>query len=168
MDLDDSTLLKRWWLAVWKTKWDRATQALPWRRAATAWLAPWSQDLRLLYIGLSKAEATALFLLRTEVIGLNAWLIAIQVLGFTRACHCGWQAQTVRHILLHCPRLNRDTLINQCGSERLEEILSRPGSAQLAACWFIRSELLEQFRTVKVIEQEDQGAFRAFPEAERW
>jgi hypothetical protein len=31
----------------------------------------------MLYAGLSKAKATALFLMRTEVIGLNAWLASV-------------------------------------------------------------------------------------------
>lgn len=165
---DDKTLVKRWGLAAWQAQWDKTVEALPQRRAATAWLAPWSQDLRKLYAGLSKAEATALFLLRTEVIGLNAWLTTIQVPGAIRACHCGWQAQTVRHILLHCPRFNRAELIIQCGSKNLGEILSRPNRAQPAARWFIRSGVLEQFRTAKEIEEEDRSRFRAFTEARWW
>ena len=32
-----------------------------------------------LYEGLTKAESTAAFLLRTEVLGLNAWLASIYV-----------------------------------------------------------------------------------------
>jgi hypothetical protein len=83
---DDMTLLKSWGLAAWQAQWNRTVQALPRQRAATAWSTPWPQDLRRLYAGLSKAEATALFLLRTEVLGLNAWLTVIQVPDFTRAC----------------------------------------------------------------------------------
>lgn len=65
--------------------------------SAATWRTPWTQDPRKLYAGLSKAESTALFLMRTEVIGLNAWLAAIQVPGVTPTCPpCGWQAQTVR------------------------------------------------------------------------
>ena len=53
------------------------------------WLAPWTQDTRLLYDDLTKIEATALFLMRTEVIGLNAWLAAIQVPRVFLAYPCG-------------------------------------------------------------------------------
>ena len=120
-------------------------QQQPRWRVATAWLAQFRQNLRELYTGLSKAESTALFLLRTEVIGLNGWLTSIQVPGLTVACQCGYAVQTVRHILLHCPRFNRLTLITQCGTERLETMLNQPASAQLTARWFIQAGVLEQF-----------------------
>jgi hypothetical protein len=61
------------------------------------------QPVHLLYDGLLKHEATALFLLRTEVLGLNAWLASVGVPGIDKRCSCGWPAQTVRHILLFCP-----------------------------------------------------------------
>src|SRR5436305_9086369 len=66
-----------------------------------------------LYEGLSKAEATALFLMRTEVLGLNAWLASVQVPDILPRCHYGWNAQTVRHVLMQCPPLNRTELITQ-------------------------------------------------------
>src|SRR3954452_21201433 len=78
-----------------------------------------------LYEGLSKAEATALFLMRTEVLGLNAWLASVQVPDILPRCPCGWNAQTVRHVLIHCPLLNRTDLITQTQSESLTEILTQ-------------------------------------------
>ena len=168
MVLNKTELLKRWGLAAWQTQWDQEVRALPRRRAATAWHTPWTQDTRMLYAGQPKAESTALFLLRSEVIGLNAWLASIQVPEITRACLCGYQAQTVRHILLHCPRYNRAELLRQSGSGRLQDILNQPSNAQRAARWFIHSGVLEQFRTAKEIAEEDRSLFRAFPEAEQW
>ena len=90
------------------------------------------------------------------------------MLGVLRACQCGWQAQTVRHILLHCPRYNRQTLITQYGSERLGEILRRLESARLAARWFIHFGVMEQFRIAKEINEEDRMGYRAFQDAEKW
>ena len=135
---------------------------------ATAWRTPWAQDTRKLYAGLTKAEATALFLMRTEVIGLNAWLAAIQVPGIAPVCSCGTHAQTVRHILLHCPRVERTDLIVRCGTERMEEILGRPECARHAARWLVRSGIMEQFRAAAEIEQEDRSGYRPFDSAEQW
>ena len=132
------------------------------------WQAPWKQDTRRLYAGLTKAEATALIQMRTEVIGLNAWLASVQVPDVFPACPCGWQAQTVRHLLLHCPRLNRVELLTQCGTERFEEILGRPQCAQYAARWLVRSGELKQFRVADEIARENTTGYRAFEDAERW
>jgi hypothetical protein len=77
----------------------------------------------MLYAGLSKAEATTLFLMRTEVISLNAWLAAVRVPSVFPACSYGWHAQTVRHVLLHYTRHDRSDLLRKCGSGRLKDIL---------------------------------------------
>ncbi len=97
----------------------------------------------MLYAGLSKAEATALFLMRTEVIGLNGWLASIQVPDINLACQCGWHTQTIQHILLQCPRHNRVNLLVACGTERLGEILSQPECGKHAARWFVRAGVIE-------------------------
>jgi hypothetical protein len=122
----------------------------------------------MLYAGLSKAEATALFLMRTEVIGLNAWLAAVQVPNITPACPCGWHAQTVRHILLHCPRHERIGLIQACGTERIDDILSRPQCAKHAARWLVHAGVLDQFRVAAEIAKEDTKGYKVFPAAEEW
>ncbi|TQS37138.1 hypothetical protein Golomagni_02398 [Golovinomyces magnicellulatus] len=51
----------------------------------------------------TKHEATAVMLLRSEVIGINAWLASIKVPGITPECTCGEHTQTVKHILCFCP-----------------------------------------------------------------
>jgi hypothetical protein len=98
------------------------------------WLVLWTQKTRLLYEGLTKAETTALFLIRTEVIGLNAWLAAVRVPGVFPACLCGWHAQTVRHVLLYCIRHERTDLLRKCGLERLEDILQQLLNIKHTAC----------------------------------
>ena len=134
----------------------------------TAWTTPWTQDRRKLYADLKKAEATALFLMRVEVIGLNAWLAATQVPGIHPSCPCGWHTQTVRHVLLHCPNHDRTSLIQQCGTERIDEILSRPACAAHAARWMVRSGAIGQFTVVREIEEEDPSLFAPFEDSEQW
>ena len=80
--------------------------------------------------------------MRTEVIGLNAWLAAVQVPNITPACLCGWHAQTVRHILLYYPRHERISLIQACGIERIDDILSRPLCVKYAARWLVYAGVL--------------------------
>jgi hypothetical protein len=137
-------------------------------RPPATWTTPWEQDRSKLYAGLSKATATALFLMRTEVIGLNAWLASIRVPGVLPACECGWVAQTVRHVVLQCPRYERLRLIEQCGTERLDEILTRPASAAHAARWLIRLGIMEQFRVAREIEEEEKALLKPFENSVIW
>jgi hypothetical protein len=44
-----------------------------------------------LYDSFTKAEATALFPVRTEVIGLRSWLASVGVPGILPQCNCQWQ-----------------------------------------------------------------------------
>ena len=39
----------------------------------------------MLYVGLTKAEVTTLFLIRTEIININTWLAAIRILNILPA-----------------------------------------------------------------------------------
>ena len=121
-----------------------------------------------LYDGLTKAEATALFLLQTEVIGLNVWLPSVFVPDILPRCECGWRAQTVRHILLHCPRFDCQGLVRQAGTENLYEMLQHPASARQTVRWLISQGVMEQFRVAKEVGEEDMGRYAPFSELENW
>ena len=69
----------------WRLRWESAVG----NRRVAVWKTPWKQDPRLLYVGLSKADATALFLIRIEVIGLNAWLASVGIPGVYTRCAYG-------------------------------------------------------------------------------
>ena len=68
------------------------------------------------------------------------------------------QAQTVRHILLHCPNLDhlRPRLIQAARCEDLRRILTRKESAREAARMLIYSGLLAQFRLANNIDKEER------------
>jgi len=53
-------------------------------------MAPWKQSTLSLFSDQPKYQATALFLLRTEVICLNAWLASIHVPRIGPECGSGW------------------------------------------------------------------------------
>ena len=48
---------------------------------SATWSTPRQYDPSTLYEGMPKHQDTALMLLRTEVIGLNAWLVSVRVPG---------------------------------------------------------------------------------------
>ena len=70
-------------------------------------------------------------LLRIEAIGLNAWLASVGYRGYYRD---GWHAQTVRHILIHCPLYtpSRLSLIHEA---RPTSYAHTARGAQAAARW---------------------------------
>ncbi len=104
------------------------------------------------------------------MIGLNAWLASVGVPDVLPRCACGWHAQTVRHVLLHCPNYReiRPSLIENTGTENLQEMLSRPKAAQATARWLIRSGVLRQFDTVKAMEQEAIEDYTPLQELDLW
>jgi len=48
------------------------------------------QSVYLLYNNLFKYKATILFLLHTEILSLNVWLISVKVSEIDKCCTCKW------------------------------------------------------------------------------
>ena len=161
-----TTLISRWLDREWKKRWMAVAQG----KSATTWRTPWTQPVLRLYEGLQKHEATALFLLRTEVIGLNAWLAHIGVPDILPRCACGAQAQTVRHILLHCPDLVnlRAEMLEIAQTENLEEILSSRAGSQAAVHMLLRSGLLGQFQVANEIAKESATPTSPLRDLDSW
>jgi hypothetical protein len=152
--------LAEWADREWKTRWTRIAAG---RQAAT-WNTPWETNPSTLYNNLPKHQATALMLLRTEVIGLNDWLSSIGVPDVLPRCDCGWPRQTARHVVMHCPTYQRQRaeLIMEAGSEDFRAILTSAPSARAAARWFVRCGILAQFRTAYEVDCEDTTAYAPF------
>jgi hypothetical protein len=55
-----ASLIERWGELAWRRRWEDRIRKLPTQHSAIVWRTPWAQDPRMLYTGLSKAEATAL------------------------------------------------------------------------------------------------------------
>ena len=70
--MNEAVILSKWGMLSWQQKWNNLVQRMHNGHRATIWYISWMQDTCMLYAGLLKAEATALFLMRTEVIKLNA------------------------------------------------------------------------------------------------
>src|SRR6266480_3622811 len=111
-----------------------------------------------------KHQASVLFLLRTEVLGLNGWLAAINVPGIDARCTYGWYTQTVQHILMLCPlhTASRAQLVRRAGPEEMERMLLTLERAQATARWFIQQGILKQFNLAKEIKEEEVEEYAPF------
>jgi hypothetical protein len=162
----ETTLLVEWADLTWKKRWEEKRKE---NHRATAWHTPWRDKPLKLYSNLPKHEATALFLLRSETIGLNSWLASINVPDVHPSCPCGWAQQTVRHVLLFCPRHEdeRQSIIKKIGTRDLNAILNHPKHGKLAARWLTRSGLLVQFNTAVQIDDGEEE-LEALPDINQW
>lgn len=158
--------LDRWMNLEWKRRWTCKVG----RQKATTWKTAWTLPAHQLYEGLHKHEATAIFLLRTEVLGLNAWLASVGVPGVDKRCPCGWPAQTVRHVLLFCP-IHADLralYFQRAGLVDLHTALSTATSARQAARWLIASGLLGYLGLAQEIAQENTTEYDGLPHLDDW
>ena len=152
----------KWADREWHNEWTSKAQ----NQTGSIWKGNWKDDRLKLYDEAPKHVATVLFLLRSEVIGLNAWLAGIGVPGIQASCTCGWPTQTVRHVLIHCPTYEqaRLELFARSQTQDLSGMLSSPASAQAAARWLVARKLLPQFLFAHEIEMEDRSGFAPFRE----
>ena len=148
-DLGPTTVLQLGLYQDWERRWQRIASG----KIATTWRAPWRPPATRAYNSLQKHEATALFLLRTEVIGLKNWLYSVGVPGILPRCACGWHTQTVRHIVIYCPQYTatRADLFRRAGSTDLQTILSTPRGAMAVSRWLIACEILPHLTLTKEI-----------------
>ncbi len=154
------TAIDEWADLEWERRWRQKAR----KGKATIWRTPWKQNTMKLYSDMPKHQATALFLLRTEVIGLNGWLASISVPGIKPECSCGWPTQSVHHVLMMCPlyTASREQLVSRTDSEEMWRMLSTPEKAQATARWFVQQGILQQFNLAKEIEEEDTGNHASF------
>ena len=117
-----------------------------------------------LYDDLPKHLATAAFLLRTEVLGLKAWLAKRGVPGVDARCSCGHPRQTLEHVVAYCPDQVRPrlTLLERAGTTDLRRLLREKATIRAAAEWLLDTELLGYFRVAREIEREEIGDWAPF------
>jgi hypothetical protein len=156
--------LKVWLDIKWAKHWRK--QGL--NQRGTTWSERWPAKPRRLYEGLKKPQATALFLLRTEAIGLNKWLAARRVPGVDKACPCGWHEQSVHHTVFRCPRYDRTAIGQRLRTENLAKALGDPDSAGQIAKWLIRQGVLQQFSVARDLEEEDRDDYHAVAGLSTW
>ena len=160
LDLIDHNVTKEIMTSAWQHKWQEQREA---RRGlqnlGTAWMTEWSVCRKKLYKGLKRHEATALFLLHSQVLGVRECLYRIGIPNMTPECPCGWHTQTVQHLLIHCPRMPTATLRQRVESGDIYTMLNTPGKAQATARWFIETGLLSQFAVARQIGEENPQSY---------
>ncbi|EDN04892.1 predicted protein [Histoplasma mississippiense (nom. inval.)] len=135
----------------WERDWENESSG----RATYALTPAPSPTVLHLHHSLHKALSSTIVQMRTGKIGLRQFLYERKVPEITDTlCECGGGNQTVRHVLLACPRFNNlrtETWENGEGrGERLDlkEILTTPKLAKKAARFMILTRLLGQYGAI--------------------
>lgn len=139
----------------WKERWDdyrngRTTQT-PTQRT------PLDGSTRQLRRSMPKAESTLATHIRTERIGLRAYLHANKVPDHdSPACECGHTSQTAKHVLIHCPtwttlrqRLRDD--MGEPGPLDYRRITGTARGLRAAARMLMETNLLAQFAVARTL-----------------
>jgi hypothetical protein len=100
-----------------------------------------------LHFQCNKATSSMITQIRTEKIGLNAFLADRYVPDKLAPCTCGWARQTAKHVLYSCPELAdcRGQLFTDAGTNDYSKMVATTRGAKAAARWLQRTGLLPQF-----------------------
>ena len=95
---------------------------------------------------LTKAQSALATQLRTEKIGLRAFLFSRKVPGITPDCDCGWPRQTAKHIILYCPNvIDRPQMLRDAGTTDYIQLTTHPPAVRVLTRWLIQQRILSQF-----------------------
>ena len=131
----------------WERRWEGYLRRIPEGRKSPA-----HRDTRKtrsqLHVTLSKATSALITQIRTEKIGLNAFLTQQHVPGYIANCSCGWERQTAKHILLYCPSFTRgrEELFRDAGTNSYSQMVVTTRGARAAAQFLQKTGLLPQFQ----------------------
>jgi Reverse transcriptase (RNA-dependent DNA polymerase) len=131
----------------WEKRWETYIRQVPIDKRSPA-----HRDIReprsQLHATFSKATSALVTQIRTEKIGLNAFLAQQRVPGYTAACQCGWGQQTAKHILVSCPNFadDRTELFRNAGTHDYSQMIATTRGAYAAAQFLQRTGLLPQFQ----------------------
>ena len=156
------TLIDSHFANVWRQRW--MTEAEKRRnQRARVWHSPWTMRPLSLYGDRPKHTSTALFLLRTEVLGINAWLAKV-IPNHDPACGCGAPRQTLGHLISFCPNTTQalTRLMASTGSTDIRGLLDDKEKVEAAARWLLDTGALGQFKIAIEVEEEDVNSWRPF------
>jgi exonuclease III len=142
--------IDHWKHEQWKIKWEqfKNQQRRNHSPALDEAFATWEQIVPKLHEGLTRPQSSLATLLRTEVIGFNAFLHKRKVPGVTsQGCPCGGPYQNARHMVMDCP-LNeegREEMLEEAGSRNFSILMNEPKGIKSCVRWVMRKRLLTQF-----------------------
>ena len=140
-------VIRNWKQDKWKEMWECYQSSIPPRKINAPAQRVTSNYYPKIHVGISKATSSLITQIRTEKIGLNAFLADRRVPNRTPKCSCGHQRQTAKHILMYCPNFEEDRkdLYKAAGTRDYSKMLATPRGAKAAANWLQKTNLLPQF-----------------------
>jgi hypothetical protein len=131
----------------WDKLWTAYLAAIPPGTVKTPAQLSTTSHRPMIHLGASKATSSLITQIRTEKIGLNAFLADRRVPDKTATCTCGWPRQTAKHILYFCPEFadRRTSLFEAAGTRDYSKMLATARGAKAAAVWLQSTGLLPQF-----------------------
>ena len=136
--------LESWVRKLWRERWEKVGRG----KTEPTWHTPWETRGKQLFDGLTRPGSTIATLLRTEVIGLNAFLARVGVPNVQPACPCGAARQTPKHVVVSCPNHSRGRPERQleAGTTDYIELLTTQQGLKAVTKWFLHQNILQQFR----------------------
>ena len=122
-----SSIVEEWAKKKWENRWKHYLSTAPRSKKTPAHEEELGHRRTKLHQGLCKAESSLAIQLRTEKIGLSAFLHARKVPDVVSpACQCGWRHQDPEQVVISCPERarHRRRLYDAAGTDRYHEILS--------------------------------------------
>lgn len=150
-DLSSQKIIALYHRDQWEKRWESYRQRVATASRTPAQNTPLSIETLRLHDGMAKAESTLATHIRTERIGLKAYLAQCHVPGFDS--ECGWNRQTAKHILAHCPTQAhlRPDLLGDTGIMDYHRLTSTSKGLRAAARCMMKTGLLEQFNVARTL-----------------
>lgn len=133
---------------------------------AATWTEEWEDESLGLYDGLTKLEASAVFVMRTEIMGLRSWLASIHVSGITPECDCGWRHQTLVHVFDFCAKYDRSSFQAESGTTSIRRALTTKKGCKAAAEWMLTNNILPYMSMAYNALKEDRSGYATAPRLE--
>jgi hypothetical protein len=151
----------------WKRRWEKGLEDANRRRGRAVVPADAPPNIKRLELHekLRKEESSLLIQMRTEKIGLRAFLFERKVPEvMTPACECGNGYETALHVAAYCRKETsaRRELPFAMHSERdYRTAMERPERAAILVRWFMRRRRTREFAIALQIADSDEIAIRA-------
>ena len=133
----------------WDKRWTAYIHQLPANRSRAPAQEDMERDSSQLHAGLSKPMSSLITQIRTEKIGLRAFLADRHVPNYIPTCDCGWRRQTAKHIIMSCPIYNsqRRQLLYFARDSNYKQTIATTRGAKAAARLIQQTGLLPQFQS---------------------